>query len=496
MGQPIPFGEWLPDLPPTNNPGATVAKNVIPDARSYLPFPNAVTYTTSIGGVCKGAFVALDPATNTFFNYAGDSSALYSLTQLSWSNVSRLVGGAYNLPNEDYWEFCQFGNRVLAVNGASADSAQAITVGAANFIDLAGVPPKAKHIATVRDFVVLGNISTSTGAQPQMARWCAINNANSWTPDAATLADFQDLPGEGGQIQKIVGGEYGTIFQERAIYRMTFVGSPLVFQFDKIHLSIGAYAPRSVVNYRNSIFFLSEEGFQMFDGSNLYPIGKGKVDRTFLNDLDVGSKHRVHGVIDPSRKIVAWAYPGAGNTGGNPNKIIIFNWAFNRWSIIENQNLELLWRAVTGTYTLDTLDNFNTNLDQITQTLDASFWQAGVFTLAQFNSSHRLATHNGSAMAATIETSEFQMNQNGLSYITEIRPVAEGLSASVQIAIATRLNLTESATYGLATSINSAGFAEVRSTARFHRVRLTTDTNSTFTHLEGVDVVVQQDGMR
>jgi hypothetical protein len=26
----IPFGEWLPDLPDYQNPGVTVAKNVIP----------------------------------------------------------------------------------------------------------------------------------------------------------------------------------------------------------------------------------------------------------------------------------------------------------------------------------------------------------------------------------------------------------------------------------------------------------------------------------
>ena len=31
----IPLGEWLPDQPALNNPGATVAKNVTPAARGY-----------------------------------------------------------------------------------------------------------------------------------------------------------------------------------------------------------------------------------------------------------------------------------------------------------------------------------------------------------------------------------------------------------------------------------------------------------------------------
>ena len=497
MGKFVPFGEWLPDLPAFNNPGATVAKNVLPGANSYLSFPNLATYSTSIGGVCKGAIVARDTA-GTYFNYVGDASALYVNTSLSWSNVSRTVGGAYNTGSEDYWEFVQFGNRVLAVNGSDADVPQAITIGAANFAALAGAPPRAKHIATVKDFVVMGNIS-ATAVSPQMVRWCAINNADSWTPDAATMADFQDLPGNGGWIQKIVGGDtYGTVFQQRAIYRMTFVGSPLVFQFDKVQDNIGAYAPQSVISYRNFSFFLAEEGFYMFDGSVLTPIGVAKVDQTFFDDLDITNLHRIHAVIDPKRKMVAWAYPGDGNTGGNPNRILIYNWAFKKWTRIEDLNSELLLNVVTGTYTLDGLDAVSTNIDTMTVSFDDAQWRTGQFLLAAFDASHRLALFNGSAMPAIVETNEIQLNPgpDGLAYITEVRPVLQGISASVTVAIAGRNVLTETPSYAMAVSPNSTGFAEVRSTARFHRVRLTTSDNTSYDHLQGVVLTGTEDGVR
>lgn len=492
----VPFGEWLPDLPIFENPGATVAKNVLPDAKSYRSFPNLQIYSDSIGGVCKGAIVARDTSGN-YYNYVGDASTLYVNTQLSWSNVSRLAGGTYSTAFDDYWEFVQFGNRVITVNGANADVPQAITIGAANFAALSGAPPRAKHVATIRDFVVMGNLS-ATATSPQMVRWCAINNADSWTPDAATLADFQDLPGDGGWIQKIVGGEYGTVFQERAIFRMTFVGSPLIFQFDKIQTSIGAYAPQSVVNYRNFSFFLSEDGFYMFDGTNVMPIGNGKVDRTFFDDLDVTNIHRVHAVIDAKRKIVAWAYPGIGNIAGNPNRILIYNWAYKRWSRIEDVNVELILHAITSTYTLDGLDAISTNLDSILVSLDDASWQAGNILLAAFNGSHRLAHFNGSAMAAVVETVEQQFNRSvdGLSYVTEVRPIAEGLSASITLAVATRNTLTQAADYSLAVAPNSAGVAEVRATGRYHRFRMTTANNSEFDHLMGVDISGTDDGVR
>lgn len=495
MGQFVPFGEWLPDLPAFNNPGATVAKNVVPAAASYSSFPNLNVYTSSIGSACKGGIVARD-INGTYYNYVGDASALYMATGLSWSNVSRLVGGGYTVSSNDFWEFAQFGNRVIAVNGFT-DDPQAITIGAANFAALSGAPPKAKHIATVRDFVVMGNIS-ATATSPQMVRWCAINNANSWTPDAATMADFQDLPGDGGWIQKIIGGEYGTVFQQRAIYRMTFVGSPLVFQFDKIQTNIGVYAPQSVVGYRNFTFFLSEDGFYMFDGTNVTPIGTGKIDNTFFADLDVSNVHRIHAIVDAKRKIVIWAYPGTGNTGGNPNRLLIYNWVFRRWSRIEDVNIEMLLNTTTVTYTLDSLDGFSTTLDAILVSLDSNQWITGEFVIGAFNSNHRLSLFNGSAMAAVVETGEIQFNRavDGLTYVTGVRPVAEGYSASLTLAVATRDVLTQSASFAAAVSPNSTGYAEVRSTARFHRFRMTTTNNTSFDHLQGVDVTAQPDGVR
>lgn len=486
----IPFGEWLPDLPDFANPGATVAKNVIPDFKSYGPFPSQTTFSTSLGGRCQGAFVARDSNGN-YYNYAGDASALYKLVTASWSNVSRLVGGAYTVATDDYWEFTQFGNLVIAVDGLG-DDPQATTVGAANFAALSGAPPKARHVASVRDFVVMGNLSGS----PQMVRWCAINNATSWTADPATLADFQELPGDGGWVQKVVGGEYGVIFQERAIYRMTFVGAPLVFQFDKVQVNIGAYCPNSVISFQNFIYFLSEGGFVLFDGTNVHHIGDGKVDNTFFDELDLNHAHRISTAIDPVRHLVAWAYPATGNNGGNANRILLYHWPSGRWARIEDIDIEFLFRSVTGTVTLDGLDAFFSSLDAVTPHLDSQQWTGGTLAFSAFNNAHRLDIFNGSAMAATVETAELQPNPDGLSYITEVRALTQGLSADFTMQIGTRLNLTESVSYTSAVSPVSAGFAQVRKTNRFFRFRLTTGSATEFVHLIGVDAPFNRAGSR
>ncbi len=492
----IPFGDWLPDLAPFENPGATTANNVIPSAKSYKSFPNLTTYSTSLGGRCQGAIFARDQAGNVY-NYAGDQSALYEIgpgNAQTWSTVTRAASGSYALGADDTWEFVNWGQTIIAVGGMNTPPQQ-ISLGAANFNALTGTPPAARHIAVVRDFVVMGNVSDSA-TQVQRVRWSGINNANTWTADAATLADIQDLPGEGGSIQRVIGGEYGLIFQERAIWRMVFVGSPLVFQFDRIQQDIGALGTNSVISYKNLVFFLASDGFYSFDGSNVTPIGKGRVDKTFFTDLDSGYLYRVYGSIDPDNALVMWAYPGSGNSNGNPNNILIFNWAFNKWSKITGIDIQLMMRSMAFGYTLDGLDAVSTNIDNLPYSLDSRQWTGGNIILSAFDNMNRLGRFNGSAMAATVETTEFQPFPGMRSHLNEVTPIAEGYSASLSIAVMRRNVFTESISAIGAVSPNATGVVPVRSTARYHRIRMSTTNNVNFDHLTGVDVNVLPDGKR
>lgn len=486
----IPLAEWTPDLPPLGNPGALVADNVIPAANSYRSFPNAVPAANSLGGRVQGAIYARDAAQNVY-NYAGDASALYRLVAQSFTVATRLVGGAYTTPTDDYWEFVQWGETVIGVNGVNGDAPQQISLGGANFVNLTGSPPKARHAAVINNFVVLGNISDSA-VGVQRVRWSAINNANSWTQDAATLADYQDLLGDGGWIQKIVGGENGGyVMQEHAIWRMTFVGSPLIFQFDKVKSGIGVFAPQSVVSIQGMIFFLANDGFYMFDGSSISPIGLNKVDNTFLDDLDPNYVYRVVGAIDPNRKLVLWSYPGSGNTGGNPNRVLVYHWGLKRWSRITGVggagfNIEFILSSIAGGYTLDGLDAISTSLDALPYSLDSSQYVGGQINLSVFTTGHRLSTLNGSALPATVQTGEQNLISGHKTYITEVWPLVEGNAASAQVAIVARNTLIESASTGAAMSPTSTGFALMRNTSRYQRFQVTTTNGTEFENLMGV----------
>src|SRR6185369_15289408 len=94
-------------------------------------------------------------------------------------------------------------------------------------------------------------------------------------------SDFQPLL-DGGPFVRIVGGEYAIVLQKNTIRRVTYVGPPVIFQFDVISPEVGCLAAGSVANVGRLIFFLSERGFEMCDGETVTPIADEKINRWFF----------------------------------------------------------------------------------------------------------------------------------------------------------------------------------------------------------------------
>ena len=481
----LEVSEWKPDL--LDNHGDRKAENVIPDADGYRPWPELLTLTSALTARAQGAFAAKDKS-NLNYNYAGDQTALYRLVDAVWTNATQVVGtvtASYSTNTLDWWEFAQWGETVITTNGK--DTPQEITLGAANFIDLAGSPPVAKHIAIVKDFVWLGNLVDF----PQRVRWSAINDSHSWTVNASTQADFQDLVGNGGHVQKIVGGESAIIFQERATWRGAWVGPPAIFDFGNgpIEKDIGTLAPQSVAAYGNLIFYLSEQGFRLFDGQSSTAIGALKIDRFFFSDLDSQYVNRIQTVVDPANKVFICAYPGSGNTNGTPNKLLFYNYQVGRWATA-NEEVELLYRHIATGYSLDGLDSISTSIDTLSDSFDSSQWAGGAINMAAFNTSHKTALFTGDAKDATVDTVEVEPKEGRRSKILRVRPLVEGATANMTCL--TRNKLSDDPAEGVSVAQSDTGDCPIRSNARYHRYRI--ETSGTFTKIRGAQIIEYADG--
>jgi len=491
----IEFGDLQADLPTYQNSGALVVDNVLPLAKGYKSLAGFQALSgTGLTGSALGLFTSFSASGST--NYAGDATKLYQMdSSLVFQDKSK-AGGYNNSTTEnarDFWAFTQFGSNIIATN--FADNIQKFEEGVDSaFSDLVSL--KAKYIAVIRDFVVSGYTTESSTTYNQRVKWSGINDSSTWTPSQATQSGFQDIVGSHGNIQAIVGGESsGVIFMEKAIYRMSYVGVPLIFQFDKIADNIGAFAPKSVASYGNQIFFLAQDGFYKLTGAQqLEPIGNGKVDNFFFDDLS-SNLDGITSAVDPNNSIVVWSYRGSGATGTTNNKLLIYNYAVNKWSTGSGQDLEFIASASQEAFnTLESLDVLG-DLDNLPRSLDSYFYREGVVGLAGFNSANKFGKFIANSLSATVDTTEFEGADGKRSTLINCRPIVDGTTnTSVTITPITRQSQLDTTTTGSAVSTNDTGTCPLRSTSRYHRIRVNVTGN--FNTMSGVDIEARPEGGR
>jgi len=484
----ITLGEWLPDQPDTNNTVVT-AENCIPAAQGYRSMNSFEAYSEEADSKILGIFAAKDAADNTKL-FAGDAGKLYlhNTSTNALDDVSKSGTPAYDLTDDERWRFVQFGDTVI-VAGGTGEELQKFQVGTDSaFSNLAGSPPKAEHIAVVRDFVWVGNIDEGSGRVPFRVRWSAFNDIDSWT-SGTDQSDFQDIP-DSGKVQGLVGGEYCTILMERAIYRATYTGLPLVFQFDKVESERGCAFSGSICNIGSLVFYCSDDGFYAFDGTRSTPIGSEKVNDFFLADFDSNYAGRMTSSVDPLREVAMWSYTSVNSPSGQPDKILIYNYVLNRWSIA-NVEADLLAPFFSAGYNVDGLTSIQTLVDNLPQTVDSRFFKGGQYFFGGALDD-KIYAFNGDPMDATIVTGELPISKGKHSIVTRVYPYYEGGSVTVQVG--TRNTTNTAVSFSAASSENVDGFCPVRAQGRYHRVQL--NLTNRWSTAQGIDFDGREIGRR
>jgi hypothetical protein len=533
--QRIQFKDWLPDQPSILDT-VSEANNVIPLAVGYGPFKSPVNYSGVATENLTNCFAAKVNADVSIF--AGGFTKLFkvSATDLTMEDVSK--AGGYTGINR--WQFVQFGDYALASNGS--EKIQYFDVNSStDFADLAAAAPVAKYITVVRDFVVGANIGA--GTNPSRVNWSDINDPTDWTAGGASQSDFQELP-DGGDITGITGGEFGIVFLEKAIVRMSYIGSPLFFQFDTISRNVGCIEGGSIAQYGGVTYFLSDDGFYSCNGQQVTGIGSEKVDRYFFNNANIADIDSISAAVDPERNLVIWNY----TTVSGSRSLLIYNFETQKWCEADTDVDFLSTLATTGT-TLDGLDTaYNVTagsfvvgksytirsigttdytligavantvgvlftatgvgsgtgvaidmaasaaalktVDTLTTTLDDRLYAGGKFLFGGVRDT-RIITFTGLPATATIATNDLEYGYN--SVLTLIRPSVD--SGSADVSVASRRMLDDTITYSTPISASSENRCPVRSAGRYHRISITPTGANWFSAI-GVDLDYTEQGTR
>lgn len=503
----IMFGEWLPSAPDYNNPGCVVADNVIPTpGNAYGPVRQITAVDSdlldedgnplldelnvqlnpeqppnTVSGTVKGAQQFFD-GSDVSLIVGGTNTTLFTRR-----SVVAETTGLNAIGDGEAWDFAQFNDLVIAT--AVNNVPQYLTsIGSDDeWSALPGDPPAAKRCARVGEFLMLGNID---GA-PNRIQWSHYNApASSWAASRLTQAGSADLPPEGGSVQRIVGGRYAMVFQERAISRLSYVGPPTVWRRDDVTTGRGAVAPFSVVQVGFLVYYLSQDGFYVTNGATTEPIGNNRINRWFFDTIDQSKVGEVQGAVDWVNECIFWLFSEG---GVGQDRAIIYSYGQNRWSTATISADWLVGSQVDG-IDIDSIDEIYGDLDSVPVSLDAAEFRAGNRVLAGFVGGV-YGTLFGSPLEATFETGAAQVLPKRRVFMTEVAPLIDATSRDERVSIRSwdQFNVAEVTPQ---VQVGWSGFAPVRAECHKAAVIVRKPAGTEWSDAQGVQIRFRGAGYR
>ena len=479
----IDLGEWAPDSYVSREGIMTDVINLIPALEGYKGVKSFTPSTQPLPDFDDGyeqecyprnakSFIRADKEVITV---VGTDKNLYLRRgETGWENVSKT--GGYDT-SDSRWKFALFGDLLIATNYADPVQCLDLSNDYAKFEDLSDTAPKARDLAVVNEFLVLvGTNDIYDGERPQRVWWSPIGDPQgTWVPNQTTMCDYQDIF-SGSYITGIVGGEDALILLRDALVRMTFVGSPIVFQFQTITDSFGNLGYSTYADLEGSVFFLSADGFKQYMNGTVESIGLGKVDNFVVTDTLGQIMSESIAVVDRRNNCVWWAYRDKSADEIAYMRIttraVVYHYPSKRWGKVHCRLVCFCGTDTTG-YTLDELDSVNTHVDELPYSLDSEAWRGGVPVLSGFSSDGRFGYFLGDLYPGELTTGNFPLDEaHGRTFMRRIRPRVDGRDVTMQVAVSGIQEETDEREFTGFVNKTRVGDFPFRVTGRFHAIKM------------------------
>lgn len=483
----IPFGPWRPDQAALGLQGLVDVRNAIPAQGQWLPqrglVPSASqTITAPVQGLWTSHRLTGD--LELFVAFGGRIYLVPSRTGDLIDVTSDEITYEYATGEDVRWRGIQFGDLHLITNFVDEVQARDLIEGG-DYDPLSEDAPRAKYMAQVRDFPVLGYTYDSLdGEDAYRLQWPGFTNGlvdpTNWTTGQADFQRLSDI----GQINGLTGGEFGTIVCEQGIAVMQYGGA--LFSFDVRERRLGCRVPNTVNQYRGQTVFWSPEGWVAFDGGAARPIGVEKLDRWFSDDLDESYGHMTWATVETGRGHMVWAYCGRGH-GGRPNRLLRYAPSLDEWAVADIE-MDALASGKTYGYTLD--DDLFDDLEAFEGDLeDPSLWASLPQTVAVRDSA--VQSFAGAPLTATFTIGEFQLGGEETRAIAR-RALVLAKGGTQRLMLAASQRHDQELTWGSWMAPQSDGWFRFRVPGRSHSARVS--LSGAWGRAQGLDVFAEELG--
>lgn len=417
----IAFGNYAPDASDFNAGIMPYMRNAQPKQDGWMPTPSLAAYSSAVPARPRGAALARR-SDSGYSPFVATSSNIYVLDPATKGWTSR--GSGYSLALGHSWGWVQFGSTLIACH--LNDNLQYVDVdGSSSFAELAAI--KCRNLCIIGANVFALGLS----GEPNAVQWCGTEDASFWTVGEKG-ADKQTFPDGGEALFGVSGERGGFIIQRHAVRQVVWQpGNVFNFAFYPI-ANIGVVGKDAACQYDKRAFFLSDGGFkEMVDGV-IKSIGKGRVDRAFLAEVNKRRLSEVQCAIDPLNNVVRWTYPSESYEGDGFDRVIGYDWELDRW-FREEIEIELLSTAATPGETLESLDNISASLDDWAISLDSPAWTDGVPVYTAYASDYKLSLAQGANMDAVFETADVELFPGYRSFVSSASLVTDCEAPTLQV---------------------------------------------------------------
>ena len=465
-----------------------------------IAYTSNSTGTDTLSGLTRGT-------DNTTTASHSDGATVYDASDYTKWGASQ-TGDIITAPG--LWHLDNYGNKLIAtiVDGATFEwdsDATGATSTRATLVTSAPTATRQTLVSTPdRHLVFFGTETTigTTATQDDMyIRWSEQEDINTYAPSATNTAGTQRLADGTRIIAAIKGRDAIYIWTNHALFIMRFVGAPFVFSFQQVGTGCGLIGKNAAVEVDGSAYWMSENGFFRYTGRlESLPC---LVEDYVYDDLNTVPRNHIFAGLNNLFGEVTWFYPGSG--AASNNRSVTYNYMDSTaerpvWTTSSLSRSSWSDSQVFGKPHATEYDSSATSDSTVGNT-------DGVTTYFEHETgTNQIKAGTGSAIAASIESGDFDLDQKGLAgdgeFMLKIRRVIPDFLQQTGDARVT-LNLKNYPTDSQASSslgpfTSTTSTTKIDTRARARAVSLKVDNTSTTQHwkLGTFRLDIQADGRR
>ena len=334
-------GALLADTNGTGGSGTVInvtSNSGFPTAGTIAVGNELISYTgkgtNTLTGITRGAF---GTATFGTSNGQAHSNGATVTDASSFTGFGSAVQASNVSLEPGLWSLSNFGQVLVATiaNGKTftwnAGAASPLTVrastGTSGFSTSANptatrvtlVSPTTRHLIHLGTETVIGD---TTSQDDMFIRFSDQEDINDYTPTAINSAGSQRLQDGTRIMGSLKAKETILVWTDNALYTMKFIGAPFTFGFEQVGTNCGLIGKNAAVEIDGVAFWMSNNGFFMFDGTvKSLPCS---VEDYVYDQADTTKGQQICAGLNNQFTEVVWYYPST-NSEYN-DQYVVFNY--------------------------------------------------------------------------------------------------------------------------------------------------------------------------